>query len=105
MSAISGSAATISARRVSSRTTSALIVLMRRAAIKTSMGVNGGAKTGHWAAQNQATGAAASGERREGVARPEFSARSVGDLIGEGWRFFVPGFARGDSCRRSSRGC
>ncbi|MGF7009285.1 hypothetical protein, partial [Aminobacter sp. BE322] len=32
-------------------------------------GVNGGAKTGHWAAQNQATGAAASGERREGVAR------------------------------------
>ena len=67
--------------------------------------VNGGAKTGHWAAQNQATGAAASGERREGVARPEFSARSSGDLIGEGWRFFVPGFARGDSCRRSSRGC
>src|SRR5690606_21765480 len=33
---------------------------------------------------------AASGERREGVARPEFPARSVGALMGELWRFFVP---------------
>src|SRR5690606_3946561 len=48
---------------------------------------------------------AASGERREGVARPEFPARSVGALMGELWRFFVPGFGRGDSCRHSFRGC
>ena len=48
---------------------------------------------------------AASGERREGVARPEFPASSVGDLTGERWRFFVPGFGQGDSCRHSSRGC
>lgn len=64
------------------------------------------------AEQNQAIGrrksrplGGAFGERREGVARPEFPARSVGALMGELWRFFVPGFGRGDSCRHSFRGC
>ena len=64
------------------------------------------------AEQNQAIGrrksrplGAASGERREGVARPEFPACSVGDFC-EGFSLpFERGFGRDDSFRRSSRGC
>lgn len=64
------------------------------------------------AEQNQTIGrrksrppGAASGERREGVARPEFPTRSVGALMGEGWRLSGPGFGPTDSCHHSSRGC
>ncbi len=47
----------------------------------------------------------ASGERREGVARPEFPACGVGDF-GEGFSLpFGRGFGRDGSFRRSSRGC
>jgi hypothetical protein len=55
----------------------------------------------------------ASGERREGVTRPEFPACGVGDFC-EGFvaprllRISLPfgrGFGRDDSFRRSSRGC
>lgn len=45
------------------------------------------------------------GERREGVARPEFPECGVGVLMGWCRRLFGPCFARGDSCRHSSRGC
>lgn len=64
------------------------------------------------AEQNQAVGrrksrplGAASGERREGVARLEFPACGVG-YFREGFSLpFGRGFGRDDSCRRSSRGC
>ena len=63
------------------------------------------------AEQNQAIGrrksrplGAAGVERREGVARPEFLACSVGVFVGVSLPF-GRGFGRDDSCRRSSRGC
>ncbi|WP_085997580.1 GntR family transcriptional regulator [Polymorphum gilvum] len=48
---------------------------------------------------------AARGERREGVARPEFPACGVGDFLRGFSLPFGRGFERDDSCRRSSRGC
>jgi hypothetical protein len=70
----------------------------------TIINVNGGAKPCHAAAQKQAS-CATSGERREGVARPEFRACGVGDFR-EGFSLpFGRGFGRGGSFRRSSRGC
>jgi hypothetical protein len=73
-------------------------------------------RRGEWevstAEQNQAIGrrksrplGGAFGERREGVARPEFPECGVGVLMGWCRRLFGPCFARGDSCRHSSRGC
>ena len=63
------------------------------------------------AEQNQAIGrcksrplGAASWERREGVARPEFPACGVGDFCEGFSRPFGRGSGRDDSCRRSSRG-
>ena len=64
------------------------------------------------AEQNQAVGrrksrplGAASGERREGVARLEFPACGVG-YFREGFSLpFGRGFGRDGSFRRSSRGC
>ncbi|WP_080920184.1 SDR family NAD(P)-dependent oxidoreductase [Manganibacter manganicus] len=64
------------------------------------------------AEQNQAIGRrksrplrAASGERREGVARPEFPACGVGDFCEGFSQPFGRGFERDGSYRRSSREC